>query len=120
VIEPLCRCPQGTCYLHPTLTTCSLRTPWSESVGAAVEVAAHESTAMLLVDWGAMIEQFCRDLNEAHNEILRLQGVPPEQYAAYDWPEWSAPANSIRWAEKTLGKPLSKTSLRAQSKLGRA
>jgi hypothetical protein len=60
-----------------------------------------------------MIEQFCRDLNDAHNEILRLQGVQPEDYSKYDWPEWSAPANSIRWAERVLGKPLSKTSLRS-------
>lgn len=62
----------------------------------------------------AMVEQFCRDLTDAHNEILRLQGTPPERYAAFDWPEWSGPANSIRWAEKRLGKPLSKTSLRIQ------
>jgi len=59
-----------------------------------------------------MIEQFCCDLNAAHNEILHLQGVAPADYGRYDWPEWSAPANSIRWAERRLGKPLSKTSQR--------
>lgn len=58
-----------------------------------------------------MIEQFCRDLNDAHNEILRAQGVAPEDFGKYDWPEWSGPANSIRWAEKLLGKRLAKTAL---------
>jgi hypothetical protein len=23
--EPLCRCPAGVCYLHPSLTTCGMR-----------------------------------------------------------------------------------------------
>jgi hypothetical protein len=59
-----------------------------------------------------MVEQFCRDLNAAHDEILRLQGVLSEDYGKYDWPEWSGPANSIRWAERLTGKRLSKTSLR--------
>lgn len=59
----------------------------------------------------AMIEQFCRDLNDAHNEVLRLQGVKPEDFDKYDWPEWSGPANSIRWAEQRLGKRLAKTAL---------
>lgn len=45
-----------------------------------------------------------RDLNDAHNEILRLQGVKPEEYGKFDWPEWSGPANSIRWAERRLNK----------------
>lgn len=60
-----------------------------------------------------MIEQFCRDLNAAHDELLKLQNVPADKFGEYDWPEWSGPANSIRWAEKLTGKPLSKTSLRA-------
>lgn len=56
-----------------------------------------------------MIEQFCRDLNDAHNEILRLQGVAEADFAKYDWPEWSPQANSIRWAEGQTKKKLAKT-----------
>lgn len=56
-----------------------------------------------------MIEQFCRDLNEAHNEILRAQGVAEKDFNHYDWPEWSPQANSIRWAEGLLKKKLAKT-----------
>jgi hypothetical protein len=78
-----------------------------------VEAALVEFADDASADAAGMIEQFCRDLNDAHNEILRLQGVQPEDYSKYDWPEWSAPANSIRWAERVLGKSLSKTSLRA-------
>jgi len=58
-----------------------------------------------------IIEQLCRDLNDAHNEILRAQGVKPEDFDKYDWPEWSSPANSIRWAECLLKKRLAKTAL---------
>lgn len=54
-----------------------------------------------------MIEQFVRDLYAAHEEILRLQGIT--DIASYDWPEWSGPANSIRWAERRLGKRLART-----------
>jgi hypothetical protein len=56
-----------------------------------------------------MIEQFCRDLNEAHNEILRAQGVAEKDFNHYDWPEWSPQANSIRWAEDLLKKRLAKS-----------
>jgi hypothetical protein len=56
------------------------------------------------------IEQLCVCLNDAHDEIVRLQGGDPTRY---DWPEWSGPANSIRWAERRLGKPLSKAATRA-------
>ena len=62
----------------------------------------------------AMLEQFCKDLNQAHDEILRTQGVPPDRWSLYDWPEWTPQANSIRWAEKRLGKRLSKRSLLRQ------
>lgn len=58
-----------------------------------------------------MIEQFCRDLNEAHNEILRLQGVREKDFNRHDWPEWTPQANSIRWAEDLLKKKLAKTDL---------
>jgi hypothetical protein len=67
---------------------------------------------------GDMIEQFCVDLNAAHDEILRLQGVAPDNWMDFDWPQWSAPANSIRWAERYLNKPLSKTNLRSLRKAG--
>lgn len=56
-----------------------------------------------------IIEQLCRDLNEAHNEILRQQGVPESDYGKFDWPEWSPQANSIRWAERVLQKRFAKT-----------
>lgn len=56
-----------------------------------------------------VIEQLCRDLNEAHNEILRQQGVAESDYGKFDWPEWTPQANSIRWAEKILKKKLAKT-----------
>lgn len=56
-----------------------------------------------------MIEQLCRDLNEAHNEILRLQGVAESDFSKYDWPEWSPQANSVRWAESQTKTKLAKT-----------
>ena len=57
----------------------------------------------------SLTEQFCRDLNEAHNEILKLQQVPESAWDKYDWPEWTPQANSIRWAERLLKKKLAKT-----------
>ena len=54
----------------------------------------------------ALIEQLVNDLNQAHDEICKLQGTTPE---LQDWPEWSPQANSIREAEKRLGKRLAKT-----------
>jgi hypothetical protein len=56
-----------------------------------------------------MIKQLCRDLNEAHNEILRQQGVSESDFNKYDWPEWSPQANSIRWAEGETKTKLAKT-----------
>lgn len=56
-----------------------------------------------------IVQQLCRDLNEAHNEILRQQGVAESDYNKYDWPEWTNQANSIRWAEGVLKKKLTKT-----------
>jgi hypothetical protein len=58
-----------------------------------------------------MVEQFCKDLNGAHDEILRLQGCKPEDCKNYDWPEWTPQANSIRWAERLLGRRLAKTKI---------
>lgn len=56
-----------------------------------------------------LIEQLCRDLNEAHNEILRQQGVAESDFNKYDWPEWTPQANSIRWAERETKTRLAKT-----------
>ena len=58
-----------------------------------------------------LIEQLCKDLNGAHDEIVHLQGVARSDAGQYDWPEWTPQANSIRWAEKLLGKRLAKTNL---------
>jgi hypothetical protein len=60
-------------------------------------------------DKDRLIEQLCRDLNSAHNEILRVQGCDEADFLKYDWPEWTPQANSIRWAEELLGKRLAKT-----------
>lgn len=57
------------------------------------------------------VEQMCADLNQAHDEILRAQGCEPEDFDKHDWPEWTPQANSIRWAERMLGKRLAKTSM---------
>jgi hypothetical protein len=54
----------------------------------------------------SMIEQFCTDLNQAHDEVMRRQGC--EDPHNYDWPEWTPQANSIRWAERVLGKRFAK------------
>jgi len=59
----------------------------------------------------SMIEQFCLDLNQAHNELLMAQGCAARNVGDYDWPEWTPQANSIRAAEKLLGKRLAKTKL---------
>lgn len=68
--EPLCRCPQGQCFLHPSLTTCGMRErrPLTDVELRLVEVKAHEATAQTLADWSDMIEQFCRDLNAASRQ----------------------------------------------------
>lgn len=62
-----------------------------------------------MTDDEQMIEQLVRDLYTAHNEILSLQGIQALDVARYDWPEWSPQANSIRWAERRLGKRLART-----------
>ena len=53
-----------------------------------------------------LIEQLCRDLNQAHDELMELQEVDPKKF---DWPAWTPQANSIRMAELMLGKRLAKT-----------
>lgn len=55
-----------------------------------------------------LIEHLCKDLNQAHDELMRAQGITdPENH---DWPAWTPQANSIRWAEHRLGTRLAKTS----------
>lgn len=56
-----------------------------------------------------LIEQLCKDLNQAHDELMLAQGATREQAAKLDWPEWTPQANSIRAAERLLGKRLAKT-----------
>lgn len=86
---------------------------WLQTTG--VEIAKTAATCYAqgrkeqLDDLSPMIEQFCKDLNEAHNELLRTQGVAEAEFGKFDWPEWSPQANSIRWAEKLLKKKLAKT-----------
>jgi len=52
------------------------------------------------------LEQACRDLQQAHDELMRAQGA--EHPERHDWPKWTPQANTIRWAERLLGKPLGK------------
>jgi len=56
-----------------------------------------------------LIEQLCKDLNQAHDELMKAQGATAEQASGLDWPEWTPQANSIRAAEILLGKKLAKT-----------
>jgi hypothetical protein len=54
-----------------------------------------------------LIEQLCNDLNQAHDELMKIQGeAHPE---SLDWPEWTPQANSIREAEKLIARKLAKT-----------
>lgn len=55
------------------------------------------------------LEQACKDLNQAHDEIMKLQDV--ERPQNHDWPEWTPQANTIRWAERMLEKRLAKTKM---------
>ena len=55
------------------------------------------------------LEQACHDLNEAHDSILRTQGVPDEVVRRHDWPKWTPQAHTIHWAERILEKRLAKT-----------
>lgn len=63
-----------------------------------------------------LIEQLCKDLNEAHDELMVAQGVSRDDAKRYDWPEWTPQANSIRAAERLLGKRLAKTGLWSEFK----
>lgn len=57
------------------------------------------------------LEQACRDLNAAHDELMKAQGCDREGARKRDWPEWTTMANTIRWAEDLLKKRLAKTNL---------
>lgn len=54
-----------------------------------------------------LIAQLCRDLNQAHDELMRAQGITDP--STLDWPEWTPQANSIREAESMLCRRLAKT-----------
>lgn len=41
-----------------------------------------------------VMDQAENDLKAAHDVIAQLQGLNPEKS---DWPQWSSPANTIRW-----------------------
>lgn len=58
-----------------------------------------------------LLEQLCKDLNQAHDTIVKLQSQDNARLdrVQYDWPEWTPQANSIRMAERILGKKLAKT-----------
>lgn len=43
------------------------------------------------------------DLKAAHAEICKLQGIDP---TTHQWPEWSSPANTLRWFEAIRQKHL--------------
>ena len=75
----------------------------------ADEAQKREATTVVASEMLRLIEQLCQDLNEAHDELMVAQGLPREQAKRSDWPEWSSPSNSIRWAERLLGKSLGKT-----------
>ncbi len=53
-----------------------------------------------------LILQLVHDLNQAHDEICKLQGLTEE---LNDWPEWTPQANTIRWCEELFGRKLAKT-----------
>lgn len=44
-----------------------------------------------------VMHQAENDLAAAHAEICKLQGLDP---ATHTWPEWSAPANTLRWFQE--------------------
>ena len=54
-----------------------------------------------------LVEQLCNDLNQTHDELLGAKGNPNP--SELDWPGWTPQANSVRWAERLLGKKLAKT-----------
>ena len=57
----------------------------------------------------ALVEQLCYDLNQAHDELMKAQGMAADMIPHADWPQWTPQANSIRAAERIIGKKLAKT-----------
>ena len=48
-----------------------------------------------------VMRQAENDLAEAHKVICELQGADPK---TTNWPEWSSPANTLRWFEAIRDK----------------
>lgn len=67
---------------------------------------ASEETVTIAV---SELERFCEALNEAHDEILRVQGIDPKDFGNYDWPRLTPQAERIRFAERLLGRRMAKT-----------
>lgn len=42
----------------------------------------------------SVMRQSENDLQSAHAEICKLQGIDPQEHT---WPRWSPQANSLRW-----------------------
>jgi hypothetical protein len=45
-------------------------------------------------DFALLMQQVETDLAAAHEVICKLQGLDPKTHT---WPEWSSPANTLRW-----------------------
>lgn len=111
------RKPDGT-FVEPTehswTTTITLRDGKEVSrVKRCNTCMSHASTTdtEVIVTVDALIEQLCRDLYSAHNEILKLRGCANADLVKHTWPSWSSQANSIRCAEQLLGRKLRKEDL---------
>lgn len=51
----------------------------------------------------AVMRQVEADLAAAHGEICKLQGIDPKTHT---WPEWSSPANTLRWFKTIRARAL--------------
>lgn len=68
----------------------ALDVPASRLLPIRREITNSEAGKLLL----NVMAQAESDLNAAHEEICKLQGLDPEKH---HWPEWSSPANTLRW-----------------------
>lgn len=73
---------------------------------AAPEETLEGQAAALLNQAEAALEEARRlcdatkiDLASAHAEICKLQKIDPETHS---WPEWTSPANTLRWIDGKL------------------
>lgn len=75
----------------------------NRGIGRAPTMEEHANARLISTspELRECLEQALKDLRLAHAEICGLQGLDP---AKHDWPEWSSPANTIRWAERILAK----------------